>query len=60
MVVVQFEGITKADLPVERLLEEALKVEGLSDLVILGYKADGELYFAAARGEAPYVLWLLE
>jgi hypothetical protein len=32
----------------------------LTEVVIVGYEADGSLYFASNRANAPDVLWLLK
>lgn len=56
--VVLFTGITKLDLPPDRLLEAALgKLEGV---VILGYDKHGEEYFASSYASGSDVLWLME
>lgn len=50
--------VTKLDLPVDRVLEEA---KGLLDYVVLmGFDKDGELYFASTTPDGGEVLWLLE
>jgi hypothetical protein len=56
--VVPFTGITKLDLPPDRILEGAIgELEGV---VILGYKKDGTEYFASSYADGGDVLWLLE
>ena len=49
--VLRFAGITKHDLPADRVLHGALDA-GLKCSVVLGYDADGEEYFAHARNFA--------
>jgi hypothetical protein len=56
--VINFTGITKLDLPVDRILTSA--VGELEGVVILGYKKDGSEYFAASYADGGSVLWLLE
>lgn len=56
--VVTFRGITKLDLPPDRILEDALgKLEGV---VILGYTKEGDEFFASSYADGGNVLWLLE
>lgn len=57
--VVTFPGITKLDLPPERLLTQALEAQPDS-VVIVGYGKDGEFYFASSKADGAEVLWLLE
>lgn len=57
--VIALGNITKLDLPVDRILEEA-KGEIQDGVVILGYDLEGEFYFASSIAEGPEVLWLLE
>jgi len=51
--------VTRLDLPVERVLEAA-KDKGLAGVVILGYREDGEQYFASTYADGGTVMWLLE
>ena len=51
--------VTRLDLPVDQVLEEAKK-QGLEGVVILGYREDGEQYFASTYADGGNVLWLLE
>ena len=56
--VVLFSGITRLDLPPDRILEEAIgKLEGV---VILGYEKDGNEYFASSYADGGLVNWLLD
>lgn len=56
--VVTFRGITKLDLPPDRILEDAIgKLDGV---VILGYTKDGDEFFASSYADGGNVLWLLE
>lgn len=51
-------GVTKFDIPVDRVLSAA--IGNLKGVVILGYDADGEQYFATTYADGGEVLWLLE
>lgn len=57
--VIIFNGITRHDLPVERLIDRAQEAE-LESVVIIGWTPEGELYFASSKADGPNVLWLLE
>lgn len=50
--------VTRLDLPVERVLEEA-KAQ-MRDVVLMGWNNDGELYFASTFSDGGEVMWLLE
>lgn len=56
--IVTFTGITKLDLPPDRLLEAA--VGQLDGVVILGYDKEGKEYFASSYADGGDVLWLME
>lgn len=56
--VIDFTGITRLDLPVDRVLDGARDV--LEGVVILGYTKDGSEYFASTYADGGDVLWLLE
>lgn len=57
--VVNFSGITKLDMPADRILEAA---KGTLDggVILIGYDNDGDEYFASSIANGPDVLWLLE
>lgn len=56
--IIPFTGITKLDLPPDQILEAAVgKMEGV---VIMGWDAQGEEYFASSYADGGTVLWLLE
>lgn len=57
--VVDLNCITKLPLDPQRVLEKA-KERGLTSVVIIGFKEDGEEYFASSEPSGPEVLWLLE
>jgi len=49
---------TSLDIPADRVLEAA--VGNCDPVVVIGYDAQGELYFAANAADKRQVLWLLE
>jgi len=51
-------GETYADIEPDAVLTGAVGL--LKEVVIVGYKADGSLYFASTRANGPDVLWLLK
>lgn len=55
----RWHGITRLDLPPERILDAA-QADDLRCVVVLGYKADGSEYFASSLADGADVLWLLE
>lgn len=57
--VVNWPGVTKLDLPPERVLRAALDAK-LSGVVILGYTEDGREYFASSYADGGEVVWLTE
>lgn len=57
--VILFTGITKLDLPPDRILESAIGKE-LQGVVILAYDKDGEEYFCSSYADGGTVLWMLE
>lgn len=56
--ILPFNGVTRLDLPVDRVLEQAKS--HLDGVVILGYEEDGSMYFASTFADGGQVLWLLE
>jgi len=57
--IINFTGITKLDLPVDRIIKGAVDA-GLTEIVIIGYDKDGEEYFASSIADGGSVLWHLE
>ena len=51
------EGETYADLDPDKILKAA--VGELKEVVIVGYKDNGDFYFASTRSSGPDTLWLL-
>lgn len=57
--VILFTGITKLDLPPDRILENNIGKD-LESIVIMGYDKDGEEFFASSIADGGTVLWLIE
>lgn len=55
--VIPFNGITRLDLPPDRVLEGAMGE--LDSVVILGYDKEGEEYFASSIADGSDVVWLM-
>lgn len=51
--------VTRLDLPVDQVLEAA-KGQSLAGVVLLGYRENGEQYFASTYADGGTVIWLLE
>jgi len=51
-------GETRLDLEPDAVLTGAVGM--LKEVVVVGYEADGLLYFASTRANGPDVLWLLK
>jgi hypothetical protein len=57
--VVTLRTITKLDIPADRVLAEASKA-GLTSVMVIGYDADGDEYFASSIADGGTCLWLME
>lgn len=57
--VVEIGGITKLDIPAEKILRKALEA-GLEGVVIVGYSSDGDEYFASSYADGGQCAWLLQ
>lgn len=57
--IITWNGITRLDLPAERVIAEALGAS-LDEVVIIGFDQDGEFYFASNKADAGTVLYHLE
>lgn len=57
--IIEFNGVTRLDIPAERVLRAAID-EPLETAVVVGYDEDGEFYFASSKADGGSVLWLLE
>lgn len=56
--VISLPVITTLDTPPERVLDAAPK--DLEQVVIVGTRKDGSLYFASSKSDGGSVLWLFE
>ena len=56
--VITFPGITRLDLPADRVLEGA--IGELDQVVVIGYHKDGSEYFASSIADVRTVNWLLD
>ena len=57
--VIDLPVVTRLDIPPERILNKALAAE-LKEVMVIGTKEDGSLYFCASFGDGGNVLWLME
>lgn len=56
--IVALGTVTYLDLPADRILENAVgKMQGV---VVMGWDAEGDLYFASSYADGGLVLWLME
>lgn len=56
--VTEFPGETRLRTPVPKLLATAAGAQ-LEDVVIVGWRENGEMYFASSQANGAEVLWLL-
>jgi hypothetical protein len=54
----EFHGVTRLKTHVNKILAAAAG-EKLEDIVIVGWRQDGEMYFASSQSNGAEVLWLL-
>jgi len=57
--VIELETVTSASIPPDKILQAALKA-GLTEVVVIGQRSDGTVYFAMSTAEAPSVNWMLD
>lgn len=57
--VVPFNGMTRLDVPAERILQKAIEA-GLDKVVVMGWDSDGDLYTASSMADGGEVLWVME
>jgi hypothetical protein len=57
--IVDFPGITRLDIPTDRILSRALEA-GLTEVVVIGCTEDGEEWFSSSIASGPEALWHLE
>ena len=56
--IIELGGITRLDLPADRILEAAKgRMEGV---VLIGFDTDGSVYAASSYADGGTVMWLLE
>lgn len=58
MTTIAFPGLTKLDLPADRVLDRATDV-GLETVVIIGFTPAGEFYLASSAADGGNIAWLL-
>jgi hypothetical protein len=57
--VVELDVLTKLEIPVARVLQAAQDAD-ITEVVVCGLTAEGELYFAASKADAGGILYLIE
>lgn len=57
--VIPFTGITRLDMPPDRVLSAAID-EDLDGVVVLGFTKDGQEFMASSYADGGTVLWLAE
>lgn len=57
--VIELNTMTTATVPPEKVLQAALKA-GLTEVIVIGQRPDGTVYFAMSPAEAPSINWLLD
>lgn len=50
--------VTRMDIPVDRVIDSIPR--DMAEIVVVGYTADGEFYFATNKANGPDVLWMLQ
>ena len=58
--VIPLPCVTKLELPIDRILQDAMDNAELEGIVILGYRKDGNENFASTYADVGTVLWLME
>lgn len=56
--IIPLGNVTKLDLPVERILDNAR--EELESVILIGYTKDGREYFASSIADGGTVNWLMD
>lgn len=56
--IIELGGVTKLDIPADRVLEKAIGT--MEGVVLVGYDKNGVLYTASSYADGGQVLWLLE
>lgn len=58
--VIPLGNVTRLDLPVDRVLENAKPQVDGGGVVVLGWDKDGDIYLASSIADGGEVLWLLK
>jgi len=56
--VTEFRGTTRLDIPANRVLDNAPR--DMDTVIIVGFDADGDFYFASNKADGADVMWLLQ
>lgn len=57
--IVELDLVTSLDIPVERILKKAEEA-GLTSIIVIGYKENGEEYFKSSLADGGKILWIME
>ena len=57
--ILYFNGVTRHDIPAERVLSRAAEAD-LEPCIVLGMTPDGNLYFSASMADGGDAMWLME
>jgi len=57
--VIELETATTADIRPDQILGRALRAS-LTEVVVIGQRPDGTVYFAMSTAEAPSINWMLD
>ena len=58
--VVNLGGVTRLNLPTDRILEESKGRCSSNGVLVMGYDDDGSFFFKSSIADGGEVLWLLE
>ncbi len=59
--VIEFSGLSYADIPIEKVLSEAHEVhEGMDHIIIISGKESGDILASSSTSDLRYILWLVE
>lgn len=56
---IKFPGVSRLNTDPALELQEAMKVEDLESVVIMGFKKDGSEYFRSSIADGGSVMWLM-
>ena len=57
--IINFSGVTRLDLEPDDILNAAVG-EGLTEVIVMGWDADGDLYLASSKGRRADVNYLID